>query len=286
MFVMNFITYGLLLFSIASIWLFKERKITYVSVAISLICGYLGGSINTEASLVVIVYFLACLLFFRCDVSNWAKTVLWLIIFCLSTFMMQGIFLGFKDWKILINETISADAAPYTLNLDIAAAFTGLGLLLFGFKNISSKRVFIDALTKSAPAMILCLVIIMLSALTVGIVQFEPKVPNFLLTWMLINLFVYSVSQEMVFRYFLLGSLLDILEGYRFAGLFGMLVCSAIYLTYLMPLTLGYAVAAFIASMFFSFVFVKTRKIEMSIILHFLLNLMHILLFTYPMLKI
>ena len=283
---MNFITYGLLLFSIASVWLFKERRITYVSAALSVLCAYLSDSINIEASLVVTVYFMACLLFFKFEVSNWAKTALWLIIFCLSTFMMQGVFLGFKDWKILINETVSANAAAYTLNLDIAAAFTGLGLLLFGFKNISKKKVFIDSLTKAAPAMILCLVIIMLSALTVGIVQFEPKMPNFLLTWMLINLFVFSISQEMVFRYFLLGSLLDILEGYRFAGLFSMLVCSAIYLTYLMPLTLGYAVAAFIASMFFSYVFVKTRKVEMSIILHFMLNLMHILLFTYPMLKI
>lgn len=283
---MNFITYGLLLFSIASIWLFKERRITYVSSALAILSAYLSKSINSEATLVIAVYFMACFLFFKIEVSNWAKLILWLIIFCLATFMMQGIFLGFKDWKILINETVSADAASYTLNLDIAAAFTGLGLLLFGFKNIKKKKIFIDALTKSAPTMILCLVVIMISALTVGIVKFEPKIPNFLLTWMLINLFVYSVSQEMVFRYFLLGSLLDILEGYRFAGLFSMIISSAIYLTYLMPMTLGYSVAAFIASMFFSYVFVKTRKIEMSIILHFMLNLMHILLFTYPMLKI
>lgn len=286
MLTVNFITYGLLLFSVASIWALKVRKITYTTSALTVLCAYIGGSINSEALLVIITYFMACLLFFRAPISNWAKAVLWLIIFCLSTFMMQGMFFGFKDWKILVDETTSATAAPYTLSLDMAAAFTGLGLLLFGFKNIRTKKTFFESLAKSAPTMVVCLMVLMISALTVGIVEFEPKVPNFLLTWMLINLFVFSVSQEMVFRYFLLGSLLNIMEGFKFSGIIAMVVSSAIYLTYLMPLTLGYAISAFIASMFFSYVFVKTRKVEMSIILHFMVNLMHILLFTYPMLKI
>ncbi|MFN5382224.1 MAG: lysostaphin resistance A-like protein [Alphaproteobacteria bacterium] len=64
------------------------------------------------------------------------------------------------------------------------------------------------------------------------------------------------------------------------------LVASTTIFTLMHSGPISYLIVVFIAGLFYGYAYQLTKRIEASILLHFLVNLIHFLFFTYPMLRV
>jgi membrane protease YdiL (CAAX protease family) len=118
--------------------------------------------------------------------------------------------------------------------------------------------------------------------LLLGHIAFDPKLPHVLWIWSLNNLLFVSLAEEIMFRGFLQDRLKPFFS--KKASLkYGHIFLSALTYGLLIHLKGGipYAVLVTIAGVFYGYIYEKSGLLP-AIVTHFSLNLIHILLFTYP----
>jgi membrane protease YdiL (CAAX protease family) len=125
---------------------------------------------------------------------------------------------------------------------------------------------------------LLTLVGIPLLALTLGLVDWQPKWPEEVWLWLAVNLGVAVLAEELLFR----GLLQTHLVGW-------LGICPGILLTVLLfgavhahfsPL---FAVVAGIAGLGYGLVFHYSGRLSLAVALHGAVNLSHLLLLSYPL---
>ena len=193
---------------------------------------------------------------------------------------------GFNPDRILHNEILSADALPYTLYLNIDKAVVGIFILGFFYQKTShslswkqSGRVLLLVLP------VTILVVVSLSLLT-GYVRLDLKIINKLWLWIWLNLFFTCMTEEAFFRGFLQHQLNRYLEQRNYSKWIAPIVVALLFGLAHFSGGVLYIVIATAAGLGYGIIYMRTGRIETSIIAHFILNLTHVLLFTYPALKV
>jgi hypothetical protein len=190
---------------------------------------------------------------------------------------------GFHNWRIFDKVKFSADAAPFTMYLNLDKPFVGLILFTFLGSALHMGKIRANALLKAIAIPLISIIAICLGlGLAMHFIKWEPKFPQGAWIWMLNNLLLVAVSEEALFR------------GY-FQGFWGKrlfknkrpyipLVVSA-FLFGISHTTGGPALMllAFIAGIGYGYAYQK-GGILASVLTHFGFNVLHLLLFTYPML--
>ncbi len=126
-----------------------------------------------------------------------------------------------------------------------------------------------------------CIVIIITLVLVSGYVLFEPKLPDILLIWMINNFFFICFSEEVFFRGFIQRTLQNLLPKQQMLAL---VIASLIFGVAHFQGGLTYVILSSTCGFFYGYAYYKTNKILCSMMVHFGLNLSHLLLFTYPVL--
>ena len=167
------------------------------------------------------------------------------------------------------------------LNMD--KTIVGILLCLFFVKRFD-KEGFIKQDIHLALKLLMGLVLVLLPlSLLMGYVRFDFKVPNII--WMLNNLFFVCFAEEVLFRGF-------VQRGLSFAfpqtdwGRKSTVAVTA--LAFGLTHFLGGPVYVFlsaVAGLFYGYAYLRTNKIEYSIMIHFSLNLIHFTFFSYPALS-
>lgn len=206
------------------------------------------------------------------------------IVFSLA--LMAHVVPGFSNTLIVRDAVLSLGAVPYTLFMNFDKGQIGLFLLAFGPPLIASRADWAAMLKAILPAALVLIVLLMLCALLIGQVRFEPKQPDFLPIWLWSNLLFTSAAEEALFRGViqrrLQGSTPTVASGRAIAGL---IAAAAIFGAAHYAGGLRSVVLAMIAGIGYGWVFWRTNRIEASILTHFVVNTAHILGFTYPALS-
>lgn len=111
-------------------------------------------------------------------------------------------------------------------------------------------------------------------------IKFAPKIPQNLWIWVINNLFFTCVAEEGLFRGFFQESLSQL--KYKYSGNIAILIPAVFFGVMHYSGGLKYVILATIAGVSYGWIYKVTKRIEASILAHFLLNLTHILFFTYP----
>lgn len=127
---------------------------------------------------------------------------------------------------------------------------------------------------------IICLAFI---ALLFKATNFDIKIPSHMPLRIVTNLLFTCIPEEAFYRGFVQKKLTDTLQRTRGSQLIAILVASLLFtLVHLSwgasPAILGFV---FLASLLYGFVYQVTQKIESAILTHFLLNMFHMLFFSY-----
>jgi uncharacterized protein len=199
-----------------------------------------------------------------------------LIFLILAVALSNHMIPGFRNLKVFDGVRFAADSAPFTMFLNFDKVIVGIFVLLNLPTPKATSATFLVTVRNLA-----CLILLMaIAAPLTGYVRFNPKFPDWTWLWALNNFFFVCLAEEALFRGFIQTQLLRWMKGggavIGAAALFGLAHYQG---------GLPYIVFAFGAGLFYGQTYWRTGRLQSSMAVHFGLNLVHFLLFSYPSLR-
>ena len=181
---------------------------------------------------------------------------------------------GFSPRPLWPALQVSPDAAPYQLRL-------AWGSLLVAATLLAAWRPRKRSIER--PGLLLgCLVLTLGAvpalALALQVVAWQPKWPPFLWLWIPLNLCVTALSEELVFRGWLQTALVR-----RYRAPAGIALGALLFGAAHAPFSPTFALVAGVAGLGYGLAFHLGRRLWLAVALHFALNLLHLLLLSYPL---
>lgn len=265
-----------------SIWITDSKKVLKTLLALSLLSGMYVGSYDWLASLVVVVFSLVC--FYLPKVHNTKLKVLFHLMFiAISLALALHKVPGFLNYLVFDNYKFSENSMPFTMYLNLDKPYIGIfGLIYFSIYRSKSFREFSDAVKIALKYFIYLALIIFPIGLLSSYVAIDIKFSTKIWVWAFNNLFFVCVMEEVFFRGYLQLALEKLFQKLSYAWLIALGISSGLFGIAHFAGGVSYVLLATLAGMFYGYAFYKSGKIESSILLHFLLNLTHIIFFSYP----
>lgn len=183
---------------------------------------------------------------------------------------------GYNNPLVLKDVRFSPQSAPYTLYANFDKGLIGLALLLFLCRRASSWRDFASAWRQQALTWIVLLLAVFALGTMLGFIRPDFKLPAVLPLFMAINLLFVCVAEEAFFR----GVIQEQLS--RYGNPLAIAVSSLLFGLAHWGGGWQFALLATVAGLGYAVLFARTRRIEVPIAAHFLVNLVHFVAFTYP----
>ena len=277
----SLLSYVLLMLSIISIWIKRTPLLWGSLLVVAVIAGLAAGRLNGVALGTIILYGSIVYTFFYTK-NKILKAIFGVLAFTLSMLLWFHKLPGFQNWQITHELLLSPNAYPLNLYLNFDKSLIALFLLGFG-KLPLMNTIKIDI--KFLFGTLLACALVGAIAVSINLIQWDLKFGNFFWVWAFNNLIFICVAEEMLFRGFLQEELSRVFSRYRYGSIMALGIAAIGFgLSHLGPLP--YMSLTIVCGFFYGFIYLKTKKIELAILGHFLLNAIHIIGFSYPLLKI
>ena len=273
--------YSLACLSVCSVWLFKHKIISLFFTIITVTLGFYNDLISFNALIIIAGYLIGAWAYFSNKIRYPYKALLWWMIFALALLFSYHLVKGITNLQIIQSEVISDEAYPFSLWFNLDTIIASLGILLFATKTKPSKV----SLSRVLFGFLSAIVVVALLAISLDVVKLDIKLPEFWASWMIVNLLVSCVFEEVFFRYFVQGSLQKVLSSYNYGNLIALIIATLLFTAKHFPGPPNYLVTVFMAGIFYGYIYKITNRVEASIALHFMINMLHFFLFSYPILK-
>jgi membrane protease YdiL (CAAX protease family) len=282
----RFVPYICLSAAIVSLWLTRgfNRLVSIAAfLTLAIGSGFVAGVLSPTALLPIAAFGALCWAFSL----RWAQAMrvpLAIAVVLASLALMAHVVPGFSNLLIVKDATVSPGAPPFTLYLNFDKALIGLFLLAFATPLAASRAEWLDMLRTAIPRIIVIIAAVLAFALAVDYVRLDPKWPAFFPFWAWSNLLITCTAEEAVFR----GVIQRTLTGdAQYAPALHTIarICAAASLFGIAHVAggVGTVVMATIAGAGYGWIYWRSgNRIEASILAHFLLNVTHMLFFTYP----
>lgn len=283
------ITFGLLGLSICATWLAPIRVGNRFAVPtwLLLFCGAvvagLAHAYLTWPALVALVVFgLAVHMTGRSAANVQQYALFGSLTALLALALAMHLLPGFHNPVLVADIRFSPDALPFTHYANFDKAAVGLILLALLTTRTYLLAEWREMLRRIAPVALATIIVAMSAAIAAGYVRPELKLTWYTPVFLVTNLLFVCVAEEAFFRGFLQKRLGSSLSTVRF-GTTVTVVCSAM-LFGVAHLGGGvtYAGIATLAGLGYAYSYAVTRRIEAPILLHFAVNAVHFIGFTYP----
>lgn len=273
--------------SIASLWI-KKNAWLWGSFLASAILLALEASILTPLGLIPIAILFFCHYFLKRDLNKGVRYLTFGVALTVSVGLFFHFLPGFHNWRIAANMTLSPQAVPYHLWLNFDKPFIGLFVLVFRQPLIAHAARLKAVLVRTLPIILVSILGMALLSWYWGLVGWAPKLPAILVPWMLCNLFFVTIPEEAFFRGFLQREIYEWFGKTKGASLLAVIVTSLFFTLLHVNFAPSFSFLGliFLASMIYGALYQTTKAIESSILCHFLFNLTHFLLLSYPALQI
>lgn len=278
---LSFLPYTFIILIMISCWIIRQQSpLIIASVLLILSCLATGG-LEVYGALILLSYGTVTYTYFSGKLSKPLRTISGILFFILSLCLMARICPGFNGVT-----AIDYTSESFNISLHLEKPFVGLALLIFlnieKIKNLSEAT---SVFKKFLPIYLSLMLLIIPTALFMNYVDFDPKAPSLWWLWSLKNLFLVCVAEELFFRGFIQNKLKYMNRNYKYGSSIAILSASILFGLAHYKGGISYIALSTIAGLFYGTAFEKTNRIEASIMVHFLLNLAHFFLFSYPSLQ-
>ena len=286
------ITYTLITVAVLSLWLGSadsapyRRFIWVLPLVAAVIAGLAAGILRPLALLWIVVLGLASYVFCIGAASRSVRGVAALVIVTLSGGLMAHQLPGFNNPLVISSTTFSSDAIPFRLHLNFDKTLVGLFILGFCHARMVHAAEWRAMAARAWPVTTGLIGLLLILSFTSGYVRFDPKFPRESWLWVGVNLCFTCVAEEALFRGFIQAQLQRLWQLRYRQGEWLALGVAAI-LVGLAHAAGGpaYVALAAVAGVGYGWVYLRTGRIEASILTHFALNATHFFFFTYPALQ-
>jgi len=272
-----------LLLAAAIISAFYHSKLSFAVLALSLLLAFWLEHITTIGGIIICAGLAVAKL--QALTQGKLKLVLQTAVVLLMIALAAHLLPGFNNLHVLDKVLTGENSIPFSLYLNLDKPLILFALLLL-MPDMLKQRALHKPLhniinTKQFIA-IISLTILSVYALAYGfgLLKFEASVPTWLWIFALNNLIITCVVEEAFFRGFIQTKLTNKLN-----PIWAVLITSCLFGIAHFAGGLAYVLVATIAGALYGFTYLYTGRLSAAIAVHFILNIGHLLLFTYPMAK-
>ncbi len=264
---------------------FSRVPLWCMSFFVTVICAIYEGVLDVQGVAILAAYCL--LLYGAIHLRQVILRKLCVVVFgVVSLALAMHLLPGFHNLLIVQPHNITDDAVPFKLYANFDKGLVGLFLLGFIFRGQINRNYYRKRPKAKLIGTIFCVtpILVFACALLLGLIQFDPKWPSFWLYFLGINLLFTCVAEEAFFRGYLQQGLSSWLHEKPYILFVVPFISGVIFGVAHFGGGVGYVLTASLAGVGYALLYHKTHRIELSILCHFLLNVLHLFLFTYPML--
>lgn len=277
----DLLPYGLLLLAILAGWKLST-PFSLSLLATATISGLLLNRLEYPAIIFIGLLGLLIWLPNKLQLKNFAQ------FFCLGIFLLLAVAMsnhlvpGFNNLSVFKKIQFSTDSAPFSMYLNFDKICVGLFIYLGYIKNNQNLTIDRIQLFFSIKTLSLLLVFILPAAIIIKYVRIDLKFPELGWLWILNNFFFVCLAEEALFRGFIQKHLSNLLPKQKYWPMVSVFVAAVLFGLAHYKGGLPYILLATAAGCFYGYAYQKTNRIESAIIVHFGLNLVHFLFFSYP----
>lgn len=279
------ITYILLAFTVSTSLFIRSRKLILCATIITITSALLHGIINLESLLAILSLFgLSYTYFSYGNLSRLLKTILFLIIILLISGFLIHIIPGFANSLVIDKERLSPLSCPFSMYLNFDKTIAALVIYITSGLSILEKPVDKKSILYTTLYLSVCAGFVSILGILTGYIKFEPKLPDILPIWVLNNLLFVCMAEEVIFRGFVQTHLKKFLNEKTNFRTLHITITSLIFGLAHFKGGVLYVILASICGWFYGYAYERTNRILCAMLVHFGLNLIHLTLFTYPVL--
>lgn len=205
------------------------------------------------------------------------------IVLALAGPLFLHLFPGFSNLPVVGPEHLTPDAAPYKMYLNLDKPLILFWLLLACPRQILATRPLRTSLGVGIAACAATTIACLALALPLGVVNWAPKWPVWGWLWATNNLLLVAPAEEALFRGYVQAGIAHLLAGTSFGAWAAVGIAAALFGLAHFPGGWGFMLLAGIAGIGYGVAY-RYGGLLAAVVAHFGLNLVHLALFTYPML--
>lgn len=244
-----------------------------------MLAAYTVGTIDGYAIAVLTgLYATSHIYFQRCIASKMPRAILLAIILATSISLSFHLLPGFHNALVIDGLAISPLSIPFSMYLNFDKTTAGIILLLNSGLYANEKSPDVKSIATTSKLLCLCSAMLMMAGLLSGYIRPDFKIPAIALLWSMNNLFFVCLAEEVVFR----GIIQSKLDQSPSNNYLPLTLSSLLFGLAHFKGGIPYVLLASIAGGFYGLAYQKTRRILCSMLVHFGLNFIHLIFFTYP----
>ena len=263
--------------------MFTDRHVHgAIFLALSLAAAVAAGIVEWEGLAPLALFAGCCLATTRPDLPAALRALAWAVVVILAVALATHEIPWIHNVLVLDGVSVSESSASYTLHWNYDKGFAGVLLYVVCVQPQETPRWKRAILTTGAIA-VLTVAVVGVAATAAGYTAWDPKLPAMLAVWMPANLLLTCVAEESFFRGILQRHLGRFLGGKVPApALVALLVAAMAFGAAHAAGGTTYVLLATLAGIGYGAAYWLTGRVEAGILVHFLVNLSHLVLFTYP----
>jgi membrane protease YdiL (CAAX protease family) len=287
---LSLLPFLLLLAAVFGLWI--GPRVWVPALVLAVVAGYLSDALYGGAAAWVLILAGLALLFrsrrmkpeLRFSALQRVLAGLGFLVFAL----VMGLLLlpGFNRTVLVEALVLSPGAAPYGIGLGFPKVVAGIFVLgIINHACVGSWRELGVVLKRTAPVFAITLIAVMACALLLGYVRADPKWTTLFLVWAPVNLFFTCLAEEAFFRGFVQHEIAQSIQRKHLAAIVAIGVSALLFGLSHFAGGWKYVLAGTIAGVGYGWAYHRTQRIEAAMAVHFGVNAVHFLFFTYPGLR-
>lgn len=273
--------YGLTIFSLIGVWLIEKKYVWRIAAILALSIALAVDHVSPIALIPLLLLLLATnkLQYDR----NGPRQGIWrLSVVILPLVIALGFSGAFSTWTLLGDIQLGRSSSSYAINLNMSKPLIALTLLTTVVPTINYRTDISQMLKKTLPILVIGVPAVAAFSSAVGYTRFDFKLQVIIFVWGIINLFVTCIAEEVYFRGVILKELLSSCVSFKNGKYFALALSSIIYGLVHFSGGLLFILVATVAGLLYGAAYIKTGKVESSILCHFGVNVFHFIFLTYP----
>lgn len=253
-----------------------NRSLSLLTLAITAMSGFIAGIITWQALPVIFIIILLAFAYSRYKTQPYLRAAIILTLIIIASGLTFHFIPGFNNMRYIPRSSLGIHSAPFSFYLNTDKALLPFILLIF------TPMLFVCTPLKKVSKLkwgLLCLAVpaLLFLAVALGGLAIEPHWPEWLPVFILANLFFVCLAEEALFR----GVIQQYLSRYL-PPYVALIIAATLFGLAHFTGGLLLVIFALLAGIIYGLAWMWSGRLWVAVIFHFALNLMHLLLFTYP----
>jgi len=193
---------------------------------------------------------------------------------------------GLQNWQVVRNFTFSHQAFPFSMTFGLEKFLVGFFFIWFSKQSLTNQGAWRSIFQSSIVAWILAVIALVPIAYVLHIAKIDIKPTNFFFLWALHNLFFVCIAEEAIFRGMIQPFLSLKFQNIEAGKYLAIVITAGLFGLFHFKSGWNIVLLSTVAGLFYGWAYMRTKRLEASIFVHFGVNAVHFLCFSYPALKV